>query len=122
MSKKNSEAAAQITKEAVVRQLRAPFTPEDETLRAHMAEYLAAQAEVFPIQTKIAKLEEQAEPLEKKMKTALAEIAKGTASEVECTQEINWLTGKVIVTRNDTEEIVEEREVNEDDKQTRAEL
>jgi uncharacterized coiled-coil DUF342 family protein len=113
-------AKKQIVTEKVERSLPCAFDEDDLALKGCWREYLKAQQEAFPIHQKIRKLKEEAEPYEKQMKKALGEIDKGTTEKIVCTKVIDENTNAVTITRDDTGEVVEIREINDEDLQTHS--
>ena len=122
MSKEKKEEQETITTEIIVRQIPVPFEEGDKALEGHIEEYLSAQADAFPIQKKINRLKEDLAPHEKRMKEALNEISRGTSAAVDCVKIINWESGRVIIKTMESGEVIEDREITEDEQQLRAEI
>jgi len=56
------------------------------------------------------------------MATLLDEIKHGELRSVDCTEAYDFTQNRVVVTRNDTGEVVEERQMTSEDRQTRMQV
>ena len=111
-----------ITSTKIVRQLPVAFEADDAMLQGHYTELTESYIQLFPFSHQIAKLEELAKPIKKTIKETLDKIEGGTTEKVDCTKTIEWAAGTVEITRDDTGEIVEKREIGEEDTQQEADL
>ena len=124
MGKKQSAATKDtegaVTTKQITRQLPCAFPEGDAMLKAHQETIEKAVREVFPIEEKIAKLVAKAKPFRDIIKDTLEKIEEGTTEEIDCTETVNWKERTVTVTRDDTGDVVETRDVTEDDGQMKA--
>jgi hypothetical protein len=109
-----AEKLPKITKREALRECFVPFTADD-TRREELLEIITTQGKnVDALDKEIDKLKSSKKPLEEEYEKALTELKKGKPEQTGCWEFFYWSDRKIIVRRQDNEEIVSEETITED--------
>lgn len=103
-----------ITKREADRDVFVPFKADDPELVVLNSTIHDKGREIDLLEEAIRKLKEKTKPIQEEFDNAIAVLKRGKANKMPCTEFFHWKERKMIVRRNDTNEIVSECELSGD--------
>lgn len=101
----------------IAQPLPVPFEVGDEDREEIIDRIKEARARQDEVEAEMAPLKELLKSAKDDMEKSVGELIAGRVQDVECRREIDWSANEVTITRLDTHEVVQVREVTEEDRQ-----
>lgn len=108
---------SEVSTEPMVKELSIPFDSDDEQVFELIKEMADNTKKIAETKQDLAAVKDELKGFEEAYSAAAAKLAAGKVREVDCTKTIDWDANTVVITRDDTGEVIQEREIEEDDKQ-----